>query len=125
MAIKTRDKAAEAHRATVQSEVSDIAKYLIEVLGSKLTAYMVGASDGRTVNRWAAGDRSPRAESEERLREIFYIFRLLQTAEDVHTVRAWFVGLNPQLNDRSPATALHEGDTRDVVVAAKSFIAGG
>ena len=125
MPMKVRDKAAEAHRATVQSEISDLTGFLVEVLGAKLTAHMTGVADGRTVSRWASGDRVPRADAESRLRDIFYIFRLLQTSEDVHTVRAWFVGLNPQLDDRSPAAALHDGEVRDVLVAAKSFIAGG
>lgn len=125
MPTKIRDKAAEAHRATVQSEISDLTGFLIEVLGTKLTAYMAGVSDARTATRWASGERSPRPETESRLREIFYIFRLIQTSEDVNTVRAWFVGLNPQLDDRSPASVLHDGEVRDVVVAAKSFIAGG
>ena len=47
------------------------------------------------------------------------------TKEGPYTVRAWFVGLNPQLGDESPAAAVREGRTRDVLVAAKAFLAGG
>jgi len=40
-------------------------------------------------------------------------------------VCAWFLGLNPQLDDRSPAQSIREGDFRDVLVAAKAFLAWG
>ncbi len=42
-----------------------------------------------------------------------------------HTVRAWFLGLNPQLDDHSPAQSIRDGDFRDVLVAARAFLAGG
>ena len=53
------------------------------------------------------------------------ILRLLLSEESRHTVRAWFVGLNPQLDDESPARAMLEGRERQVLTAAKSFLAGG
>jgi hypothetical protein len=40
-------------------------------------------------------------------------------------VRAWFLGLNPQLDDQSPAQSIRIGEFRDVLVAAKAFLAGG
>ena len=49
----------------------------------------------------------------------------LLAEESPHTVRAWFLGLNPQLDDESPAQSIREGDFRDVLVAAKAFLAGG
>jgi hypothetical protein len=63
--------------------------------------------------------------TEAKLRGAFQVFQLLLTEESPHTVRAWFVGLNPQLDDESPATAISEGRIRDVLVAAKAFLAGG
>jgi hypothetical protein len=53
------------------------------------------------------------------------VFQLLQEEESAHTIRAWFIGMNPQLNDKAPAMAIREGKTRDALVAAKSFVAGG
>ena len=75
--------------------------------------------------RWAAGERAPRAEHEQRLRCAYQTFHLLLAEESPHTVRAWFLGLNPQLDDQSPAQIIREGDFRDVLVAAKAFLAGG
>jgi hypothetical protein len=120
-----RDASAEAHRKTVESSIADIVAFLQEVFGQRLVAYLAGVSETRTVSRWAKGETPPRPASEARLREAYYIFRLLNTEESPHTVRAWFVGLNPQLDDESPATAIRDDRGRDVRVAAKAFLAGG
>ena len=67
----------------------------------------------------------PWAESEARLRTAFQVFHLLQNEESPHTVRAWMIGMNPQLDDVSPAEAIHEGKLKDVWVAAKAYVSGG
>lgn len=123
---KVRDASTVAHRKTVESSVSDIAAFLQDAMGQKLVALMVGVEDPKTIGRWAAEKRLPQdPAAEEKLRAAYQVFRLLATEESPHTVRAWFVGLNPQLDDESPATAISEGRIRDVMVAAKSFLAGG
>ncbi len=125
MPPKVRDSAiTDVHRTTVEASLSDTVAYLQDALGTSLLAYMLD-SDPKTVARWK-GKRVPRdREKERRLRDIYQVFRLLVTEESPHTVRAWFVGLNPQLDDASPASAVREGRTRDVLVAARSFLAGG
>jgi hypothetical protein len=115
----------DAHRKAVESTIQDVVGYMQEVLGQKLVAYIAGVSDPRTVGRWAAGERTPRAEHEQRLRCAYQTFQLLLAEESPHTVRAWFLGLNPQLDDESPAQSIHDGKFRDVLVAAKAFLAGG
>lgn len=121
-----REASAEAHRTTVESSVADIAAFMQDAVGQKLVAFMVGVDDPKTIGKWAGEKRLPQdPDAERKLRDAYQIFRLLMTQESPHTVRAWFVGLNPQLNDESPATAISEGRTRDVLVAAKSFLAGG
>lgn len=125
MTTKLRDALSTAHRTTVESTPSDKAAYLQDVLGQRLVAHMVGVADPRTVGRWAKGETGPRGANEQRLSDAYHIFRLLLTQESPHTVRAWFVGLNPQLDDESPAEAIREGRSRDVLVAAKAFLAGG
>jgi hypothetical protein len=122
---KLRPAPQEAHREPVESSISDVVGYLREVLGQKLVAHIAGVSDPRTVARWAAGERAPRAEHEQRLRCAYQTFHLLLAEESPRTVRAWFLGLNPQLDDQSPAQSIREGDFRDVLVAAKAFLAGG
>jgi hypothetical protein len=122
---KLRSTPQDAHRKAVQSSIQDVVGYLQEVLGQKLVAYIAGVSDPRTVGRWASGERAPRAENEQRVRHAYQIFQLLLAEEAPHTVRAWFVGLNPQLDDVSPAESIRNGMFREVLVAAKAFLAGG
>lgn len=120
-----RTRAEQAHRKTVEWNISDIAKYLQDALGATLVAYMAGVADSKAVGAWATGERTPRPPATERLRTAFQVFHLLQDEDSPHTVRAWFIGLNPQLDDESPATALREGRLKDVVVAARAYMAGG
>lgn len=120
-----RSASQEAHRKSVESTIQDVVGYMQEVLGQKLVAYIAGVSDSRTVARWAAGERTPRAEHEQRVRCAYQIFQLLLAEEAPHTVRAWFLGLNPQLDDESPAESIRKDMFREVLVAAKAFLAGG
>jgi hypothetical protein len=122
---KLRSAPQEAHRKAVESSISDVVVYLQEVLGQKLVAYIAGVADPRTAARWAAGERAPRADHEQRLRCAYQTFQLLLAEEAPHTIRAWFLGLNPQLDDESPAQSIRDGAFRDVLIAAKTFLAGG
>ncbi len=117
------DPSTDSHRAAVASSIADVAAFLQDALGQKLVAFMVEIEDPKTVGRWASGKRLPKdLDVERRLRDAHQIFRLLLTEESSGTARAWFVGLNPQLGDESPATAIREGRTRDVLVAARAFV---
>lgn len=55
--------------------------------------------------------------------------RCYAAADRPEVARAWFQGLNPQLDDRSPARLLREGDLDEtgpaVLGAARAFLAGG
>ena len=121
-----REASTEAHRTTVESSVADIAAFLQDALGQKLVAHMVGIEDPKTIGRWASEKRLPQdPRAEAKLRGAYQVFRLLLTQESPYTVRAWFVGLNPQLDDESPAEAIREDRVKDVMVAARAFLAGG
>ncbi len=50
---------------------------------------------------------------------------LLLAEDSVHVVRAWFIGMNPQLNDDSPAGAIRDGRMKEALGAAKAFMSGG
>jgi hypothetical protein len=112
-----------AHRKTTETSISDIAAFLSETLGVGLTAYMCDV-DRKTVGRWKATGKA-RAAHERRLRAAYQAFQLLHSRDSEHTVRAWFLGLNPQLDDESPAEAIREDRLRDVAVAAKAYALGG
>jgi hypothetical protein len=115
----------EAHRQTTETSIGQITVFLEEVLGRKLVAALAGVADPKAVGRWASGERAPRAAAEEKLRVAYQVFRLLLAEESKHTIRAWFIGLNPQLNDESPIMVIREGRFQEVMVAAKAYVSGG
>lgn len=111
------------HRSAITVSTHDVARFLVDNLGAALTAH-IAAVDRRTVHRWTEGSPA-RAVREKNLRAAFQVFQLIQTVDAPYTVRAWFMGMNPQLDDVSPAEALADGDHRAVMAAARAFTTGG
>lgn len=115
-----------AHRL----DFSVVAKELVDLLGLKLTAYVAGATDTRTVRSWIDGSRAVRRDNvEPRLRLALHAALLIADNDSPMVTQAWFQGLNPQLDDRSAARLLHDGDLDDVgpaiLDAARAFVVGG
>jgi hypothetical protein len=107
-----------------------VVKELAELLGLKLTAYLAGATDTRTVRSWIDGSREVRrGEVEPKLRLALHAALLIAGEESPRIAQAWFQGLNPHLGDRSAARLLREGDHDEVgplvLAAARAFAAGG
>jgi hypothetical protein len=88
-------------------------------------AYVAGVKDAKTISRWAKGEvGEARWESERRLRAAYEIAQLLVRFDSSRVVKAWFIGLNPQL-DESPAEVIREGRSKEAMNAARVFVAGG
>lgn len=117
----------ESHRQAVLTPLPEIANTLQSALSRRLTAYIVGVTDGKTVARWASGEVSEIRDHtvEQRLRTAYEIHALLMNYESAPMVKAWFIGLNPQLDDISPAQALHDGQLSEAIAAARAFTVGG
>lgn len=111
-----------SHGRSIGNEIGDIIRTLSQAIGKKAVAAIV-QKDVRTVERWlAAKSASVGAETERILRDTFQIYRVLSDAGDSdYTIRAWFLGMNPLLNDHSPIELLIEGRARAVIAAARSF----
>ncbi|MGH2531741.1 MAG: XRE family transcriptional regulator [Thermomicrobiales bacterium] len=114
----------KAHQTATRSDLTDVATKLQELFGQKVTAAIAGVSDSRAVGKWARGERVPHPETAQRLREAMLIANLLLEEEPPAIVRAWFVGLNPNLDDRVPALVIGE-EPGEVMRAARSFLATG
>lgn len=114
------------HREALQASITVIASVLQELLSRRLTAYIAGVKDGKTVTRWAKGEVTDlRHESEQKLRTAYEIAQLLTSHFDSPgIVKSWFIGLDPYLDDTSPAEAVHEGRLREALSAARIFISG-
>lgn len=104
--------------------VYDISGVLERAFGRQLLSLIVGENVD-AVQLWSTGDLEPSEENERRLRNAHKVYELLCTAEDDRTIRAWFMGMNSQLEDTSPAEALADDQVRNVMVSARAFVSAG
>ncbi|WP_125615749.1 hypothetical protein [Specibacter cremeus] len=112
------------HRETAELGAADIVRYLFDNLGPAMTAALARKSV-QSVRRYADGSVSMPDATEKAMRDAHFIFRYLAQVDSPHTVRAWFMGMNPQLDDLSPLEVLIDGRHSDVLAAAKAFVTGG
>ena len=115
------------HRRAVTATLQEVASTLQDVLSRPLTAYIAGVKEGKTVHRWATGEIAVvrYLATEQRLRTAYEITQLLLQEEGASTVRAWFLGMDPYLEDRSPAETLRGGQHKEALEAALVFLANG
>jgi hypothetical protein len=117
---------AQVHTQALHASIQEAAGTISHVLGGQLGAYVVGVKDLKTLRRWASGSTTAiRQESESRLRTTYEIITLLLRFDGQEVVRAWFIGMAPELDDVSPARTLHEGRLREALGAARAFAANG
>ena len=118
-----------AHVRAVRSSFPEVVAALREILGLKLCAYLGSVKETRAVNEWAEGDREPSDAVQRRMRLAFQVAEAIAEVDGAEVARAWFQGLNPQLDDRSPARLLREGDIDEVgpkvIAAERAFLVGG
>lgn len=114
-----------AHNASIRLESAQLVADLRDLVGTQLVAYMGGVQETRAVREWVEGTRTPRPDALQRLRMAYRVATLLSQHESPRTVHAWFQGLNPMLNDQSPARVLRNGDVDDdgaaVLTAARAL----
>lgn len=97
-----------------------LAEFLGEHLGEDVTAYLSGIEDPEMVRAWALGHAQPGPEEMSRLRVAYEATRCLSDVYGDVTIRSWFFGMNPWLEDCAPAYVLRHlnGETRDLVLSA-------
>jgi hypothetical protein len=118
------DRAIKAHRATVNRSISEMAKSLQEALGTALLMYMLDVKDPKTLTRWANGqvETIRNISVERKLRAIDQMVEVLLEVESPAVLRGWFLGMNPTLDDVSPAEAVRDGKLSDALNAAGSYV---
>jgi hypothetical protein len=113
-----------AHHDTSKLGIHEVVRRLNRHLGATLVATLSGSKDPKAPYRWAREDgNTPSESASQRLRAAHRIWTVLADAEGEHTTRAWFVGLNPLLEEDSPVMALREGHIKEVISAADMFLA--
>lgn len=109
----------------MREDPAGVVRELRNALGPKLVAYIGSVKETRAVRQWAEGERSPSSESQRRLRLALQVTYLLTRNESEAVTQSWLQGMNPRLDDRSPARVLREGDLEvdgpRVVDAARRF----
>jgi hypothetical protein len=119
----------DAHAHAMRAPFPQVVTELRELLGARLVAYLGGVGETRAVHQWADGERTPADEAQQRLRFALRVALPIVAADSATIAQAWFQGLNPRLDDRSPARLLRDGALDDVgpaiVAAERAFLVGG
>jgi hypothetical protein len=118
----------QAHRSSV-APVTTIVGSLIRLVGAPLTAYLSSVTETRAVRQWETGERSPHPTTQTKLQLALQIAQFLKEEGEGGVIGAWFVGLNPTLDDQSPADLIRlaggeelSAVGRRVLAAAREFI---
>jgi hypothetical protein len=119
-----------AHEQAMRLPESVLVRELRDHLGVRLVTYLAGVGETRAVHAWVDGTRQVRnPEVIDRLRLVHQIVGLITRRDSDHVAQAWLMGLNPKLDDRSPARLMREGALHDVgpqvLAAARDFAAVG
>lgn len=112
------------HPRSVSSDQNDVLRTLVAALGKHVVAAIFN-KDVRTVERWLKSDLATAAlkvEDERRLRDAFHVFSLIEEVDDADVARAWFLGMDSQLDDESPIEQLAAGNARAVLAAARAYV---
>lgn len=120
----------DAYNAALTMSTAELVSNLRDLLGAKLVAYLGKVKETRAVRQWAAGTREVANPADvDRLRVAYRAASMITQRDGKDVAQAWFQGLNPLLDDRSPARLLREGDLEtvgpQVLTAARQFAAVG
>jgi hypothetical protein len=115
---------AQYARAT-RREIHDLVRELNAALGPTLVAAATGSKDRKLPIKWAKDDGPrPGVDFERRLRLISRTWGAVAELEGPHVARAWFIGANPFLGERTPLTAIRDDDAAQVGRAVQAFLDG-
>ncbi|GAA1359161.1 hypothetical protein GCM10009636_32540 [Arthrobacter koreensis] len=122
---QTASPGIRAYRESINLEVAPLVAELRDMLGAKLVAYLAGVGETRAVRQWAEGSRKMPAETEARLRLSYHVAGIIMESNSHRIAQTWFQGMNPQLEDRSPARLIRETNPDqsgpEVLAAARAF----
>lgn len=117
-----------AHHLAISATFPEVVEGLVSIIGRKLTAYVASVKDARAIDRWLGGV-VPQRDIEYRLRLSYHVAAFLADVDSSAVVKAWLLGLNPELGDEVPIKLLRDGDLTDdgkkVLGAATAFVIGG
>jgi hypothetical protein len=119
-----------AYNDAITMDTAELVDALRNLLGPTLVAYLGKVKETRAVRQWAEGTRKIASPTDvERLRVAYRAARMISERDSKKVAQSWFQGLNPFLDDWSPARLLRDGDLETdgarVIGAARQFAAVG
>jgi hypothetical protein len=104
----------------------EVAKELVDVLGSTLVAYIAGTRRRTEPEEWANGESQPDALQELKLHAALEVLTPVRVQEGDDIARAWFIGQNVPDGITGvlsyPATVLHDAGTPEELETAKEEV---
>lgn len=113
-----------AHEQTVRATAAAMAAQLDNLFGRRVTTAILGVVDSTAVGLYAAGRAAPPPAVDAVLRATFHAVKLLEQVESAETIRAWFEGMNPLLDDQAPASLIRTEPERVLRVARRFAMEG-
>lgn len=114
-------------QASKQSN-DEMARYLQNTLGQRVTAYICGLKDPKMVGQWGSKKVKPGHLAALRLRQAYEVVRLISEAYGPETASSWLFGSNSRLDSEAPAYVLRHARDWDamrlVVPTARAFVVG-
>src|ERR1700752_4929715 len=99
------------YQQAMTMNTAELVTALRDLLGAKLVAYLGKVKETRAVRQWADGESEIANPADlERLRLAYRAAWLINQRNSKQVVQAWFQGLNPFLDDGTPARLLRDGD---------------
>lgn len=93
---------------TLIAPINVVAEVLQRRLTQRLTAYIVGLSDGRDIGRYVRQEREPHASNAIKMRSLFELLNTILKDENDQIIQLWFQGQNSELKGEAPAQALRD-----------------
>lgn len=117
-----RERANRAHRAAV-AQFPKAVIGLEALIGAPLVAYIANVTEQRAVRQWKTGERLPHPTTQTKVRLALHIAEFLRTEGEEGAIEAWFQGLNPALDDQTPADLLREAERTDLSLKGRAILA--
>lgn len=113
------------HARSTRIDLRELVRELNTALGPTLVSAATGSKDRKLPLKWAKDDGPrPGNDFERRLRLLSRTWSTIVEHEGPHVARAWFIGANPFLGERTPLTAVREDDAAQLGRAVQSFVDG-
>jgi hypothetical protein len=125
----TTSQAERLDREASTLPIGEVAAFLQDRLGQRMTAFLGGLTDAKQIGRYARDDGpAPRAPVAQRLRHGYKVVRIITEVYDTDTAKAWLFGTNTRLDDHAPIELLRTAEKPEqftlVIRAARQLVGG-